>query len=146
MPNLHIFQDGEVLKAETLNTLITELADRMHPVGSYYWSDRPTDPSQLFGGRWERIQNRFIFAASYNHPAGQTGGAETHQLTISEMPAHAHGLLLEGQGSQNSGLKFNGAYARGGYFDGSYTQSTGGSQAFSIMPPYITAYCWKRIS
>lgn len=38
------------------------ILDLIHPVGSYYWSSEATDPSELFGGTWERVINRFILA------------------------------------------------------------------------------------
>ena len=49
-----------------------------------------------------------------------SGGGHLHSINLS-MPSHTH--TLSGQ-----------------------TGETGESKSFSIMPPYITAYCWKRIS
>ena len=46
----------------------------------------PTDPATLFGGTWERIQGRFLLAASDEYEAGSSGGEATHKLTVSEMP------------------------------------------------------------
>ena len=60
------------------------------PVGSIYTSTKPTDPGKLFGGTWEPIQDTFLWCAGPKHAAGTTGGAETHTLTIDEMPAHSH--------------------------------------------------------
>lgn len=50
----------------------------------------PTDPATLFGGTWERIQGRFLLAASDEYEAGSSGGEATHKLTVSEMPSHGH--------------------------------------------------------
>lgn len=69
---------------------ITALANLMYPVGSYYWSSDPTDPATLFGGTWEAVENKFIYAASSSHPVGETGGAEAVALTLNQMPAHSH--------------------------------------------------------
>ena len=60
------------------------------PVGSIYTSTKPTDPGKLFGGTWEPIQDTFLWCAGPKYAAGTTGGAETHTLTIDEMPAHSH--------------------------------------------------------
>ncbi len=60
-----------------------------HPVGSYYWSSESTDPSTLFGGTWEQVKDRFIYAAGAKS-VGETGGAESHVLTVDEIPAHNH--------------------------------------------------------
>lgn len=61
-----------------------------HPVGSYYWSSEATDPGTLFGGTWEQIKDRFVYAAGDGSAAGDTGGEATHTLTEAEMPAHTH--------------------------------------------------------
>lgn len=60
------------------------------PVGSLYTSSKSTDPHELFGGKWKPIQDTFLWCAGPKHAAGTTGGAETHTLTIDEMPAHSH--------------------------------------------------------
>lgn len=59
-----------------------------YPVGSFYFSSDPTSPQMLFGGVWEQVKGRFLYAADGKHPAGSTGGEETHTLTSAEMPAH----------------------------------------------------------
>ena len=58
----------------------------MYPIGSYYWSEKNTSPSDIFGGSWTKIRGRFLFASDSNHDVGDTGGEETHTLTINEMP------------------------------------------------------------
>lgn len=51
------------------------LADIIYPVGSVYMSINPTDPSQIFGGTWERIQGRFLWATGST--PGVSGGSKT---------------------------------------------------------------------
>jgi microcystin-dependent protein len=60
-----------------------------HPIGSYYWSSEDTNPAVLFGGTWEQIKDKFIYAQG-SYSVGDTGGEETHTLTTSEMPSHTH--------------------------------------------------------
>lgn len=60
------------------------------PVGSIYTSTKSTDPHELFGGTWEPIQDVFLYCAGPKHAAGETGGEETHKLTVEEMPEHNH--------------------------------------------------------
>lgn len=86
--------------------------------------------------------------------AGAKGGAETHQITANEMPAHHHQLL--GNGAANgvaTGLSDGGSKSVGGnsvvtggtgYTDAPvgipgtpYVQNTGGGAAHNNMPPYI---------
>lgn len=61
-----------------------------YPVGSIYMSVRDTNPAFLFGGTWERLQDRFLLAAGETYEAGVTGGEATHTLTAGEMPNHTH--------------------------------------------------------
>jgi microcystin-dependent protein len=61
-----------------------------HPVGSLYWSSDPTDPSELFGGTWTQIKDRFIWAKGDSDTVNATGGSKTVQLTESNLPAHTH--------------------------------------------------------
>ena len=39
-----------------------------YPVGSIYMSVNSTDPSTLFGGSWEQIQDRFLLASGNRLP------------------------------------------------------------------------------
>ena len=78
--------------------------DDVYPVGSIYMSVNAVNPSNLFGGEWEQIQNRFLLAAGTNYNNGTTGGSATHTpsgtlsggavgnhtLTVAETPAHTH--------------------------------------------------------
>lgn len=75
---------------EELNRLKSVLLNELHPVGSIYTSLNSASPAELFGGTWEQIQDRFIYAAG-SKLTGATGGEETHVLSNAEMPAHNHG-------------------------------------------------------
>lgn len=114
-----------------------------------------TSPATLFGGTWERIQDRFLLAAGSSYAAGKTGGAATHKLTTNEMPSHTHTL------KDTSNAKYHGFWTSdasdgskwGIYSHGSTSSgrtgvlqnnNTGGGQAHNNMPPYIAVYVWKR--
>ena len=60
----------------------------IYPIGSIYMSMNGTNPSQLFGGTWEQIIGRFLWAT--NSTPGLTGGSKNHTLTVEEMPTHTH--------------------------------------------------------
>ena len=114
----------------------------MYPVGSIYMSTSSTNPGTLFGGSWTQITGRFLLAAGGGYSAGSTGGEATHKLTVSEMPAHAHGIVYLGASSGSSG-------AWGGFVAASgtgivNTKSTGGGAAHNNMPPYYVVYMWRR--
>ena len=56
----------------------TKLVDLFYPIGSIYMSIDSISPANLFGGTWERIENRFLLAAGVDnlgYTAGSTGGA-----------------------------------------------------------------------
>ena len=64
--------------------------NKIYPIGSIYMSINETNPSELFGGKWERIKDKFLLSAGDNYNAGSTGGEATHTLTENEMPSHTH--------------------------------------------------------
>lgn len=68
------------------------LLDLIYPVGSIYWSKNATNPSNLFGGTWVQIKDKFILAAGDTYKINTTGGAAYHTLSISELPTHSHGV------------------------------------------------------
>lgn len=74
-----------------------------YPVGSYYCSSVSTDPHELFGGTWEQVKGRFIFACDSSHPAGTTGGEASHLLTVDELPQHTHMVSIFTGGSDDAG-------------------------------------------
>ena len=118
-----------------------------YPVGSYYCSSVSTDPHELFGGKWEQVKGRFIFACDSSHPAGTTGGEAEHTLIIEEMPAHSHQQYVTanpGAGTYNTRLDWNQDNQKLNIYPQVQTGSTGGNQPHNNMPPYEAAYCWKR--
>ena len=118
--------------------------DLIYPVGSIYMSVNNTNPSVLFGGTWEQIEDTFLLASGSNYSNGATGGEATHTLTIDEMPSHNHQTSVLARYTV-TGL----ANALTGYESSASHQSTssvGGGQAHNNMPPYLTVNMWKRIS
>ena len=137
---------------ETKEEFKKNLLEKVYPIGSYYWSEKDISPGNLFGGRWTKIEGRFLFASDSNHYVGQTGGEEKHQLTLDEMPSHSHGyqkfkfkdfwsVHVEGGGKYYYFLERDG----NNNIESSTTESKGNSQSHNNMPPYLTANCWKRL-
>ena len=138
-----------------------------YPVGSIYMSVNSTDPSTLFGGSWERIQDQFLLSAGDTYAAGTTGGSadsvvvsHTHAQT-----AHSHGFANNDKvwttasgatepGNQISGTaRYYAATAKKDYTWRTRTtgetaniQATGVDGTGKNMPPYLAVYVWKRIS
>ena len=124
--------------------------DSVYPIGSIYMSVNSTDPSTLFGGTWERIQDRFLLAAGSSYAAGSVGGEASHKLTVNEMPSHNHTLTFDSDGNPYySQAPYLGGPALGGSEHDKQTatssvQAKGGGKAHNNMPPYLTVYMWKR--
>lgn len=142
-----------------ISNAITNALTRAYPVGAYYIGDSATSPAFLFGGTWQPINNRFLYASG-KYSAGATGGEETHNLSINEMPNHGYHLPYGGDGT--SGGSASGKYLADRAFD-SYGATgrgwnqitveyypagfnTGAGQAHNNMPPFLVVNMWKRIA
>lgn len=155
-----------------LNTRVDEIWETIYPVGAIYMSVNSTSPATLFGGTWEQIVGRFLYASDGGHSSGDTGGSfsarftpsgtvDGHQLSVSEMPQHRHyydsayegASLFDAPSVGTNNHKF--LYNDSG--NGDYTDLTGQNQPHThgftgdegiigIMPPYLTVNMWKRTS
>ena len=133
--------------------------DLVYPVGSYYLSNSSTTPASAFGGTWTQItDSRFLCGSS----SITTGGANTHTLTVAQMPAHTHApststswvwpisyswdtdevaRRTHGTGGSNyCWSTSNTSYLS----EITKTASTGGGSAHNNMPAYKGVYCWYR--
>lgn len=117
---------------------------RIYPVGSIYLSVVSTSPATLFGGSWERIENRFLLAAGSAYAPLTTGGAASHTLTVDEIPAHNHGFgYNDGPSAGTVESSYLASWGNSTRPKGSVA-GQGGGAAFSILPPYLAVYAWKR--
>lgn len=66
---------------------------------------------------------------------GKTGGAETHQLTVAEMPAHTHTVALKLDASDRQ--LSSGGNATGVSSNSTTSSSTGSNTAHNNLQPYI---------
>lgn len=63
-----------------------------HPKGSYWWTSETTDPNTAYGGTWERVKDRFVWAMGDSDTVGSTGGAKTVSLTTANLASHTHSV------------------------------------------------------
>lgn len=156
--------DVAVVEHDTGNGIETQkitwqsLLNKIYPVGSLYMSAKATSPASLFGGTWERIKDRFVLAAGDTYAAGSTGGEAAHTLTVDEMPEHYHrGLHIDNENGTSvlygsnpaflqTALDLGSTYKTGLYEGGIFTSVAGGNEAHNNLPPYLTAYIWRRIA
>ena len=68
----------------------SEVFNFIYPIGSIYMSLNNTNPSTLFGGTWEAIQDRFLLGAGNNYAVSATGGETTVTLNANQIPSHSH--------------------------------------------------------
>lgn len=95
-------------------------------------SVNPTSPAELFGGTWEPLdQGRVLIGAGTSHPAGDTGGEETHKLTTSEMPSHNHSMDSAGSHSHTGD-----ADSAGSHSHTLYICTTNTREGMNYMYPY----------
>lgn len=135
------------------------------PVGAIYMSVDSRNPSQIFGGTWEQIKDRFILSAGDSYAVKSTGGSKTHYhstgnhtLTVNEIPSHTHtyfrtrAIWAEEAADSSTAVGCNNTWSYGKTYPSTY--ATGGGQAHnhgntgsaSNLPPYYVVYVWRRVS
>lgn len=118
----------------------------LYPVGSIYITVNSKNPSDIFGGTWERIKGKMLVGVDEEDDdfkqSGKTGGEKEVTLTSNEIPplsVNLKGGRIGASGTQEL-VYWNGAsndYIGVGTTDG-------GGQPHNNMPPYFTAYIWYR--
>lgn len=148
-------------KMAARNSNFCYLLNALYPVGSIYVSKDPTEPSELFGGSWKRIKERFIWAIGDNENPGDTGGEKTHTLSVDEMPSHAHSpsdfnvngnwvpatdaMSRTRYNSDSAGTKYIPSGDSLSDWKWGKTSLSGGSAPHNNMPPWEGFYIWERI-
>lgn len=77
--------------ASTLAAWFRANDDHNHPVGSYWETAGDEDPGDLFGGTWEKVENKMLLGSG-KRAAGAVGGAETVSLAAANLPSHTHSV------------------------------------------------------
>ena len=131
-------------KVGTLRHSVVTTED-VYPVGSIYIAAKNVDPAALFGGKWERLEDRFLLAAGDTHQIGETGGSEKHTLTLKELPEHGlnYRISTGGGTTEETGPVLHWS-EHVNYRE--INATVGEGEAFDILPPYIAVYVWKRVS
>ena len=111
------------LKAEMLSSI-----QALYPIGSIYMSTANVSPATFIGGTWEALdEGRVLIGAGTGHPAGETGGEETHILSTAEMPSHNHSGSMSGISVSSAGSHSHSASLSGKSTDdaGTHNHSRG---------------------
>lgn len=143
--------------------VIRSILDFFYPVGTIYTTeDKDFNPSTRWGGTWELIKDRMIIGAGNSYAVKSKGGNSSHSHstqghTISnyEMPSHNHNIKGNTSG-YSGGIAYNLYFGNGnpGTWDnyggivrhegGSKSHSHGNTGSASNLPPYYSAYIWRR--
>jgi len=143
---------------EDVSQSLTKLVQKLHPVGSWYFSTVATNPVNIFGfGTWQLVTDRFLVGAGASYYPGAMGGEAVHTLTAAELPTHQHNVLSGTLGGNNGNYKFMlSSQSMYGTYDGNYGVITDdrfitaassvycGNQPHNNMPPYYAIYMWVR--
>lgn len=159
----------------TTNESNSQTGGNPFPIGSIYMNVNSTNPSELFGGTWEQIQDKFLLACGNTYGNGTMGGEATHVLTTAEMPSHGHSASTSTAGAHSHSVKYkkfsgltvngngymvlrrddgsdsydgtnNAAMSAGGHAHSVTINANGSNQAHNNMPPYLAVYIWKRVA
>lgn len=131
---------GTALTAATINALV-------YPVGSIYFNAAvSTNPATLLGfGTWAAYASGRVMVGKAGSGTfdtlGEEQGAETHTLSIAEIPAHTHGYQKH---TGNSALSIHDIAHTVNSYANTQTTSTGGGAAHNNIQPSITVYMWRR--
>lgn len=121
----------------TSGSLVSDLLNRVYPVGSIYMSAVNISPASFLGGTWQAIeQGRMLMAAGSSWQAGTTGGAVYHTLTVAEMPAHDHSATETAAGGHTHGA----STASAGAHSHSGSTNSAGDHAHTRGSMNITGY------
>ena len=146
-------------------SVIRSVLDFFYPVGTIYTTeDKDFNPSTRWGGTWELIKDRMIIGAGNSYAVKSTGGNSSHAhttgghtLTVHEMPSHNHTTQTNasvyaagGGGDAKSVVPYKVGTGQTGRVTiventgGSASHSHGNTGSSSNLPPYYSAYIWRR--
>lgn len=135
--------NGTIYQADQNGQNPKEIWELIYPIGSIYLSVGTTSPATLFGGTWEKIEDRVLLGSGTKYTLGNTGGnadmVSSSYLGIAGAP---YGGLYGGQGQGNYS-------ARCVVVSGDKQNQWGSIQYFdyadmNLMPPYLVINIWKR--
>lgn len=130
-------------------SVIRSVLDFFYPVGTIYTTeDKDFNPSTRWGGTWELIKDRMIIGAGNSYAVKSTGGEAAHTLTGKEIPPHNHTspIRIQWYNEVRNGVMFTGWGASNAQVDYTtqYTGYAGEGHAHNNLPPYYSAYIWRR--
>jgi hypothetical protein len=127
-----------------------------YPVGSIYMSTNSTSPAELFGGTWEKIEDRFLLGSG-TRAVGAKGGKERYHFIAAIGAYNDTTNVLTYAATIAPTLKTsNYRYGLSATIDNNtktkinhgtmvVEEDTSNDQYTTIMPPYEVVNIWKRL-
>lgn len=152
---------------QSIETVISDFDKKVflasHPVGSTYWNGiDSTNPGEIYGGTWEALEGVVLGGISdsgpFNVSPGTVIGADTHTLTVAEIPSHAHiqrasfagqgvrDLSADSSGSSGSPKFFTTASQGGSSNNSLTTANTGGNGSHPNIQRTLVGHLWERVA
>lgn len=134
-----------------LSSDVTDLIDVIYPVGSIYMSVNSVNPSTLFGGTWEQIEDKFLLASGSTYSNGATGGSadavvvtHTHSTYDKYVLTTNGGTVTRNSTAGTTGTKVSNLLKSDDAITRNTIGNTGTSGTGKNMPPYLAVNVWKR--
>ena len=108
-----------------------DIMNLVYPVGSIYLSTSAVSPGTLFGGTWQRLENRMLVGAGSSYSVGSTGGS-TDAVVVS----HYHNIpSLSGTatGGNHSHVASRNLWAQMEYYGQVTPAASGGANMANIV-------------
>lgn len=139
-----------------------EALSEAHPVGSYYFSDKSTNPGTLFGGTWEALPAGYGLVAqgtataedgtTLTFTAGNKYGEFKHQITVGELAQHIHAYRT--MALQSADIDASVDVWRNPAYRGTDEQArsmmgtfpSGNNEYHNNISASIAVHIWRRIS
>lgn len=106
-----------------------------------------TNPSEYFGGKWEKISGGYLYAARTS--LGQTTfygwGAQSTTLTIDQIPAHTHSYYGHYGYNRQAASTLGWNLGDTDYTD-YHVSTTGGGKGHTHEIATVDVFMWKRVS
>lgn len=145
---------------------LANILDNIYPVGSIFITMNSTNPSEYFGGKWEKISGGYLYATGSNSLGKTTysgEGAQSTTLTVDQIPKHGHWILALNKNSNgydySSDMDYDSPGAKciidytttynpdtRGWRNSVGIQMTGGNQGHTHNIATIDVWMWKRVS
>lgn len=145
------------------NNKYQRLIDFFYPIGSILINENKYyDPNTALGGRWEKIEDKFLIGSSGNTPIKSQGGSKTHShgnrdgrngnlaAAIGATNNNPSAIGYKAANDTNVAALGNASYVVAGAGQGftgwnHFTQVVGQTAEASTLPPYYAVNIWRRI-